>query len=312
MLLILGVLRAKWGTYLSLQFELKSDALPSALRSDRTSNRYKYPSFKPLTYVDIMPATTTSRRKSQSPSELEPLTGGNDCKKRRNRAILSCLSCHTSKRMCDRKRPACTRCIELGMTGQCVYEVDEYCQRLSSQDLDQCSSLRKRVAELEGELNRRHSHWPSEFSNFGQYSDDANILNTPLSSFPSSPTPSLDLSTFPMGPSSHVGINDASVDLISILAQSPRSIGYDDNMEMRQQFSSGTAMNTPCHNTIQPCTCVQDASNYQAMLELSLRLRKAIGVLGQYPLHQGVGRYCLLNQTLMELDNLTNGYTLVC
>lgn len=47
----------------------------------RTSNRYKYPSFKPLTYVDIMPATTTNRRKSQSPSELEPLTGGNDCKK---------------------------------------------------------------------------------------------------------------------------------------------------------------------------------------------------------------------------------------
>lgn len=40
------------------------------------------------------------------------------------------------------------------------------------------------------------------------------------------------------------------------------------------------------------------------MLELSLRLRKAVMVLGQYPLHQADG-YCLLNEKLAEFDVLT-------
>ncbi|KAI6044924.1 hypothetical protein EDC04DRAFT_2640703 [Pisolithus marmoratus] len=45
-------------------------------------------------------------------------------KRRRNRTTQSCLNCHTSKRKCDRKRP-CQRCIQLGLTGLCVYEIDD-------------------------------------------------------------------------------------------------------------------------------------------------------------------------------------------
>ncbi|TDL25377.1 hypothetical protein BD410DRAFT_889543 [Rickenella mellea] len=45
-------------------------------------------------------------------------------KSRRNRATQSCLHCHTNKRKCDRKRP-CRRCIQLGMTGLCIYEVED-------------------------------------------------------------------------------------------------------------------------------------------------------------------------------------------
>ncbi|GJE95936.1 Zn(II)2Cys6 transcription factor [Phanerochaete sordida] len=41
----------------------------------------------------------------------------------RVRTTQSCLNCHTSKRKCDRKRP-CQRCIQLGLVGLCVYEVD--------------------------------------------------------------------------------------------------------------------------------------------------------------------------------------------
>ncbi|KAE9393705.1 hypothetical protein BT96DRAFT_828831, partial [Gymnopus androsaceus JB14] len=70
--------------------------------------------------------------------------------RRRHRAILSCLNCYTSKRMCDRRRPNCARCIEMGLTGRCVYEVDESSQHISNQD--RCSKLRKRVAELESEI----------------------------------------------------------------------------------------------------------------------------------------------------------------
>jgi hypothetical protein len=66
---------------------------------------------------------------------------------------------------CDRKRPACARCTQLGLvrmfrsgaksiyrsftkTGLCVYEVDDPSQRTDTQD--ESSRLLKRVAELEG------------------------------------------------------------------------------------------------------------------------------------------------------------------
>jgi hypothetical protein len=60
-------------------------------------------------------------------------------KRKRNRTIRSCVPCHNHKRkvsaahvtgfradvdQCDRKRP-CGRCTALGLTGTCVYEVDE-------------------------------------------------------------------------------------------------------------------------------------------------------------------------------------------
>lgn len=62
--------------------------------------------------------------------------------------------------MCDRKRP-CGRCTQLGLTGLCVYEVDDPNQRNDLQD--ESSRLRKRVAELEGVIrelkNKPHPRW---------------------------------------------------------------------------------------------------------------------------------------------------------
>ena len=63
-------------------------------------------------------------------------------------------SIHTTRHIiltncqCDRKRPACARCTQLGLTGLCVYEVDDPTQRSDSQD--ESARLLKRVAELEG------------------------------------------------------------------------------------------------------------------------------------------------------------------
>jgi len=63
--------------------------------------------------------------------------------------------------MCDRKRPACGRCTQLGLTGLCVYEVDDPSQRSDSQD--ESARLLKRVAELEGVIrelkNKPHPRW---------------------------------------------------------------------------------------------------------------------------------------------------------
>jgi hypothetical protein len=68
-------------------------------------------------------------------------------KRRRNRTTQSCLNCHTSKRKCDRKRP-CQRCIQLGLTGNCVYEVDDPSLR-DNPGIDELTHLKSRIAELE-------------------------------------------------------------------------------------------------------------------------------------------------------------------
>jgi len=82
-------------------------------------------------------------------------------KRRRNRTTQSCLNCHTSKRKCDRKRP-CQRCIQLGLTGLCVYEIDDPALR-DDPSLDENTRLRNRIAELESlvrELRGKpHPRW---------------------------------------------------------------------------------------------------------------------------------------------------------
>jgi hypothetical protein len=89
-------------------------------------------------------------------------------KKRRNRTTQSCLNCHTSKRKCDRKRPACLRCIQLGLTGLCVYEVDDPTAR-DDPNFDEITHCRSRIAELEAlvrELRGKpHPQWAGRARN---------------------------------------------------------------------------------------------------------------------------------------------------
>ncbi|TDL25372.1 hypothetical protein BD410DRAFT_718059 [Rickenella mellea] len=68
-------------------------------------------------------------------------------KGRRNRATQSCLHCHTNKRKCDRKRP-CQRCTQMGMTGLCIYEVEDPNAR-HDPSVAETTRLRNRIAELE-------------------------------------------------------------------------------------------------------------------------------------------------------------------
>lgn len=106
--------------------------------------------------------TTTELKtiRKKRATEAKPVSDGDHRKRRRNRTTQSCLNCHTSKRMCDRKRP-CGRCTQLGLTGLCVYEVDDPSQRTEVQD--EGSRLRQRVAELEGVIrelkNKPHPRW---------------------------------------------------------------------------------------------------------------------------------------------------------
>ncbi|KAK7692747.1 hypothetical protein QCA50_004380 [Cerrena zonata] len=105
-------------------------------------------------------ATTTTRRKKASVDAVKRSSEDDHRRKRRNRMTQSCLNCHTSKRMCDRKRP-CGRCTQLGLTGLCVYEVDDPNQR--NEVPDEQARLQKRVAELESVIrelkNKPHPRW---------------------------------------------------------------------------------------------------------------------------------------------------------
>ncbi|KAJ7622896.1 hypothetical protein DFH06DRAFT_1009067 [Mycena polygramma] len=77
--------------------------------------------------------------------------------RRRNRTTQSCLNCHATKRMCDRERPCCTRCLQLGISGNCVYEVDDPNRQAGKQG--EGSRLMNRIVELEGvirEVNFLH------------------------------------------------------------------------------------------------------------------------------------------------------------
>ncbi|TDL17426.1 hypothetical protein BD410DRAFT_776198 [Rickenella mellea] len=113
------------------------------------------------------PSRSTSRKRKPS-TERREKSPDDHRKRRRNRTTQSCLNCHGSKRMCDRKRPACGRCVKLGLSGLCVYEVDDPTQRVV--ESDETLHLKARIAELEGfirEFKKKPLHrWLSESPSF--------------------------------------------------------------------------------------------------------------------------------------------------
>ncbi|CAK5283360.1 unnamed protein product, partial [Mycena citricolor] len=78
-----------------------------------------------------------------------PVPGGEEDrrKRRRNRTTHSCLNCHATKRMCDRKRP-CTRCVQSGMAAHCTYQTDSAVGFDPTPRQDK-SALLARISELE-------------------------------------------------------------------------------------------------------------------------------------------------------------------
>ncbi|KAJ4483364.1 hypothetical protein J3R30DRAFT_1768225 [Lentinula aciculospora] len=299
--------------------------------------------------------TQIKRKKGSDKNKLQSGPEGDHRKRSRNRCIRSCINCHASKRMCDRKRPACARCTQLGLvssinkvyrswmilyfqTGLCVYEVDDPNQRSNTQD--ESSRLLERVAELEGVIrelkNKPRPRWmPSACS---EHSDDASHVAYSSSPSPTAPhlqgesssqAPSVEESCAPQAPalltspssspssavtpptenssSPHPTINEDPTGLMGLdmFVHSPSFIGYsDDRMDTVHQQLVGVGITKSPYPIAQTCNCVLEATNYQTMLELSLRLRKAASILARSSHHQ-TGVHCLLNQRLSELDVLT-------
>ncbi|KAL4073968.1 hypothetical protein V8B97DRAFT_2075161 [Scleroderma yunnanense] len=322
------------------------------------------------------------RKKRNSPGEnpSAPAPEGDHRKRRRNRTTQSCLNCHTSKRMCDRKRP-CGRCTQLGLTGLCVYEVDDPSQRNDGQD--ESSQLRKRVAELEGVIrelkNKPHPRWiqssstPSEEfekwharaqlhpksggsstesheksdatkeaskSNSNEEFSSKESAGDPsqqdyCSAFPRSslPTPALtfDLPSPLSSPQSVIMTptdeyshsystitNDhqapGDLEFASMFISYPGLMGCSDSLAQVDRVLRGDSLNDTPHESCLAkqsnirtsdghCGCLYEATNYTAILELSLRLRKAADVLSRSSNHRLTSRVCVLSQRITDLDH---------
>ncbi|KAJ7158291.1 hypothetical protein C8R43DRAFT_995321 [Mycena crocata] len=243
-----------------------------------------------------------------SPPPLSPkanpksktLADGDHRKRRRTRCTQSCMNCHATKRMCDRKRP-CSRCSQLGLSGTCVYEVDDPSRQGKQGDV----RLMGRIAELEGvirELKQKpHPRWLSEQDSASSTSDGSRSSpssgpptpNVPVWAFPSSPRynpPSGSPPQFPpqaSGPSSAYR-NDAWGSLLSMYA------GLSEHMFIRKGGK---------------CGCLDEAACYKVVLDLSLRLRKAADVLARFPGHPN-NSVCVMNTRISELDTLVKNLVL--
>ncbi|KAJ7030658.1 hypothetical protein C8F04DRAFT_715195 [Mycena alexandri] len=226
-----------------------------------------------------------------------PSTGdGDHRKRRRNRTTQSCLNCHTTKRMCDRKRP-CTRCSQLGISANCVYEVDDP-GRLGKPD--ESGRLMNRITELEGVIRElKNNKSPSHQDR--------------------SPRPSGVLSHSPSPPHSGVGLPSNNTG-----GSSPSSGGHSPGPNLHLPAGFGDSQSVPSY--LRPddplsslmaayagltdhmfvrrggnCNCLNEAACYQVVLELSLRLRKTADVLARSPSHSSHPS-CALNSRISELD----------
>ncbi|KAJ7099874.1 hypothetical protein C8R43DRAFT_854717, partial [Mycena crocata] len=230
---------------------------------------------------------------------------------RRNRTTQSCLSCHATKRMCDRKRP-CSRCSQLGISGNCVYEVDD--PNRQSNEQDDGARLMNRIAELEEvirEASISSAYRPLYFTRPQLKSKNKGKDRSPAVISPSSsPTRSGAASPPNNSPAiwrypSTGHIPSGSIPSFpSEMAFSQPDPGYsrsNDSLASIRAAYAGSTDRTFIRRGC-GCNCLNDSTCYSAVLELSLRLRKAADVLARSPSHLN-NPDCALNTHISNLDS---------
>ncbi|KAJ7497354.1 hypothetical protein FB451DRAFT_228081 [Mycena latifolia] len=228
-------------------------------------------------------------------------------KRRRNRTTQSCLNCHATKRMCDRKRP-CSRCTQLGLTGLCVYEVDDPARQSDAQD--ESSRLLNRIAELESVVrelkNKPHPRWVDAL--------DTTPLHFPPGA-PASPLrspPYIDvnlprLSSFGDMPWSDL-LNWDSSSSGSSYSYSPGStpspllISASRPPEPSFPCQDPTWNQTLTKKSDPDCNCMSEAACYNTALQLANELRRAARSLPR-SLSHCFGSPCTLTAKICELES---------
>ncbi|KAJ7223747.1 hypothetical protein B0H12DRAFT_1150582 [Mycena haematopus] len=239
----------------------------------------------------------------QGKHKTTTIADGDHRKRRRNRTTQSCLNCHATKRMCDRKRP-CSRCSQLGLTGNCVYEADDQ-GRPGEGIQDRETRMMSRIAELEGVIrelkNKPHPRWLA-----GQdraLSSDRSHSSPPSSVGPSTPQlptwafPASSRSTPPIFPSQEPGQFKSltSYEKDSVESFFSMYAGLSEHIYIAR---GGT------------CGCLTEGACYNAVLELSARLRRTAEILDRSPSHAN-NSTCGLSVRISALDTLANDSLLV-
>ncbi|KAJ6499242.1 hypothetical protein C8R45DRAFT_109050 [Mycena sanguinolenta] len=254
-----------------------------------------------------MPAdsATAKRKTTQATSEVSP---DDHRKRRRNRTTQSCLNCHTTKRMCDRKRP-CSRCTQLGLTGLCVYEVDNPSGK--SKDHDERSRLQTRIVELEGVIrklkNKPHPRWGAP---------DTNLLHSPVRS-PGAPSyadaalhPSIgdtawaDMLNWETSASSPSTSSNTHSPLSTPLS-TPSPLLVSASHPQDPLPGSPWSHPAPAHDPRMPvrCSCLNELVCYATTLEIASELRRASAVLSR-SLNHCFGTPCALSTKIHELESV--------
>ncbi|KAJ6534632.1 hypothetical protein DFH09DRAFT_119280 [Mycena vulgaris] len=225
-------------------------------------------------------------------------------KRRRNRTTQSCLNCHATKRMCDRKRP-CSRCSQLGITGNCVYEVDDPNRQGKP---DEGARLMNRIAELEGVIrelkNKPHPRWLAEQSHSppGGPSSSRSQSDSPPRSGGTSPPE--DMSSWPFPASPGYGSSGSGPSF------SPGTSGHSQAVPGSPRPTDSLATLIAAYAGLTDhmfvrggsnCACLNETECYSVVLELSLRLRRAADVLSRSPSHSSLSG-CALNTHIADLD----------
>ncbi|KAJ7804585.1 hypothetical protein B0H14DRAFT_2883603 [Mycena olivaceomarginata] len=176
--------------------------------------------------------------------------------------VCTCVSASFIK--CDRKRPTCSRCAQLGISGNCTGNRTKE---------DEGTRLMNRIAELEGVIR--------ELKNKPRPTQDRSSPALSTGSNSGWPSPSIGYSNssgqglhFPSGMGNYpsaAGYSRPSDSLASLMAA---YADLADHMFVRRGGN---------------CGCLSEASCYNAVLELSLRLRKAADVLARYSLLDAPG-----------------------
>ncbi|KAJ7462368.1 hypothetical protein B0H11DRAFT_109624 [Mycena galericulata] len=261
-----------------------------------------------------MPADTTLATKRRNTNTTAPTTSPDHDhrKRRRNRTTQSCLNCHTTKRMCDRKRP-CSRCTQLGLTGLCVYEVHDPARQSTASD--ESSRLLNRITELEGVVrdlkNKPHPRWADSREMPLPHSPPGVPTSSPMSSPHGDPS-LLGLSS--LGDISWADLLHWDSPRSSDSAYSHSPISTPSPLVMsgfRPPEPSPPVVRHDCHGNAHlarkvnsGCDCLREPACYNMAVELGSQLRRVATVMNR-SLGHCFGTPCPLNTKISELEALT-------
>ena len=104
-----------------------------------------------------------------------------------------------------------------------------------------------------------------------------------------------------------LGLN-SDYDLSSLFGCSGQKTGLEDSFfsEIWDRLQVPPGGTCESARAGEHCGCLNDPATYNAILELSLRLRKAADILGRSTHHAPGTSNCLINQNIVELDRFTS------